>query len=198
MLSSFFVYLELGFRHILDLQGYDHILFVIALVAGEGRRFKRLIWLVTAFTVGHSITLALATLNIVSANPAWIEFLIPVTIVLTSAINIHQAEHIASDTSVLVSERIKYALALLFGLIHGLGFSNFLRAALGAEESLFIPLLGFNIGVEIGQLMIVLCTVAVAAAALRSRRIGMRDWILIVSGATGGIALVMALERIPF
>ena len=194
MVSEFYTYLRLGLGHILDLNSYDHILFVVALVAGEGQRLKRLIWLVTAFTVGHSLTLALATLKLVSVNPAWIEFLIPLTIVLTCIINITQKDGEAD----LKRERMKYSLALIFGLIHGLGFSNYLRAVLGAEEAIAVPLLGFNIGVELGQLLVVVAARAGSRLVTRTLRLTQRQWLLVLSGATAIIALVMMMGRIPF
>ena len=128
MLSEFLVYLRLGLTHVADIQAYDHILFIAALCAGYGlREWKRLFWLATAFTIGHSITLALATLRIIVVDDALIELLIPITIVFTSLVNIAVPPKHEKDRS----EWGKYLMALGFGLIHGMGFSNFLRAVLG-------------------------------------------------------------------
>jgi hypothetical protein len=190
--STFFVYLRLGFSHIADLKGYDHILFVVALCAlYTFRSWKDLLWLITAFTVGHSITLALATLNIVHFDTKLIEFLIPVTIFITSCLNILRPE---------TSERNrfkwgKYGLALGFGLIHGLGFSNFLREILGKEESLALPLFAFNVGLEFGQLAIVSMALALTWLVVDRLKRRHHDWILVLSGATAGISLLMAFER---
>lgn len=144
-----FDYIKLGFEHILDPQGYDHILFILALCASYTiRQWKQLLFLVTAFTVGHCLTLLLSGLRIVSISPDLVEFLIPVTIGITALYNLFTKD--ASH-----SGRFRYAIALIFGLIHGLGFSNFFRALTEPGESIVVPLLSFNIGIELGQLIIV-------------------------------------------
>ena len=160
-MTEFELYLRLGFEHISDLKGYDHILFVIALAAVYPlREWKHLLVLVTAFTIGHSVTLALSTLGWVNVDADLIETLIPVTIFITAAINIF--ERFAKDPEKALQRdwRMKYALAIGFGLIHGLGFSNYLRAILGSEESLVLPLFSFNVGLELGQLVILVITFA--------------------------------------
>lgn len=167
-MSTFILYLRLGFEHISDLSGYDHILFVIALAAVYPlREWKHLLILVTAFTIGHSITLALATLGWVNFDPDLIETLIPVTIFITAAINI--GERFARDPEKALQRdwRMKYVLAIGFGLIHGLGFSNFLRAILGLEESLVLPLFSFNVGLELGQLVILVITFVASGVVIR-------------------------------
>ena len=162
-MTEFELYLRLGFEHISDLKGYDHILFVIALAAVYPlREWKHLLILVTAFTIGHSVTLALSTLGWVNVDADLIETLIPITIFITAALNI--AERFAKDPDKALQRdwRMKYALAIGFGLIHGLGFSNYLRAILGGEQSLVLPLFSFNIGLEIGQLVILVITFVVS------------------------------------
>lgn len=192
-MQSFLIYLELGFTHIADWKGYDHILFVLALcVLYTFRQWKELLWLITAFTIGHSLTLALATLNLVRVDSALVEFLIPVTIFITSLLNIYDPN--PQDRSRF--KWVKYALTLAFGLIHGLGFSNFLRNLLGQEESLFMPLLSFNIGLEIGQIAIVVCLLGITWFLVDRLKWAQRDWILVLSGATAGVSLLMALERL--
>ena len=187
----FQIYLELGLEHIADVQGYDHILFVAMLCAVYTfKEWKQVLILVTAFTIGHSLTLALATLNIIRVSNAWVEFLIPVTIFVTAAGNM------ISGKPGHASTRIKYALALFFGLIHGLGFSNYLRSLLGTHDSILFPLLAFNIGVELGQILIVLCILTLMSLLLFFK-IKQRDWILVLAGAGTGIALTLMLERFP-
>ena len=187
----FQLYLELGLEHIADLQGYDHILFVAMLCAVYTfKEWKQVLILVTAFTIGHSLTLALATLNIIRVSNAWVEFLIPVTIFITAVGNMVSAKpgH--------ASARVKYALALFFGLIHGLGFSNYLRSLLGAHDSIALPLFAFNIGVELGQILIVVCILTLTALILFFK-LKQRDWILVLAGAGAGIALSLIVERLP-
>ena len=188
----FKLYVELGLEHIADLQGYDHILFVAMLCAVYVfKDWKQVLILVTAFTIGHSLTLALATLKIIRVPSVWVEFLIPVTIFITALGNIVTGK--PGNTSA----RVKYLLALFFGLIHGLGFSNYLRSLLGAQKSIVVPLLAFNIGVELGQILIVLCVLILTALMLYVFRVKQRDWILVLSGAGAGIALTLMLERWP-
>jgi len=160
--SQFGLYIRLGFEHISDLAGYDHILFVIALAAVYSiREWRHMLALVTAFTIGHSITLALATLGYLVFNEAVIETLIPITIFVTAALNI--AERFARDPKRAMTRdwRLKYVLALAFGLIHGLGFSYYLRAILGGESSILLPLFSFNVGLELGQLVILVITLGI-------------------------------------
>lgn len=197
MLSEFLVFLRLGFEHIADIRGYDHILFIVALCAGyEPRHWKKLLILLTAFTVGHSITLALATLRIITINDALVEFLIPLTIFITGVMNIVFS---SPEEGGLVEGRrargLKYFLALGFGLIHGMGFSNFLRALLGGEEGIALPLFSFNLGLELGQICIVLAVLVLTFLVVRLVRMRRHDWVLVLSGATAGIALTLMVER---
>lgn len=191
-MGEFRLYFELGMEHILDPRGYDHIMFVIALctvfVIGD---WKKVIILVTAFTIGHSITLALATLNIIRVNTALIEFLIPVTIFLTAISNIFSR----TDTIRRSKMQINYFLALFFGLIHGMGFSNYLRAILGKDESIFTQLLAFNIGLEAGQIIVVAFFLLIAFIFIDIFRISRRDWRLVISSAVMGIALTMMADN---
>lgn len=194
MQSDFATYLQLGFQHIADLSGYDHILFIVALCAIYTlAQWKRVAILVTAFTIGHSLTLALAALNVVRLPQDLIEFLIPVTIMLTALYNVFGAQR--QDQGVI---RLNYLLALVFGLIHGMGFSNFFRSLLMPDEQgqLVRQLLAFNIGVELGQLAIVAVILAIAYVAMSVLRAPKREWTLFLSGGAFGLALVMALERI--
>ncbi len=194
--SPFFVFLKLGFAHISDLKGYDHMLFIIALCAiYHIRQWRQLLVLITAFTVGHSVTLALATLNIITINADLVELLIPITIFLTSLVNIFGLVH-QKRKGVQGKQEwyTKYGLALGFGLIHGMGFSNFLRAMLGGEESLAIPLLAFNIGLELGQILILLAIMIVSYVMISVVRLVQRDWALILSGGTAGASILMILD----
>ena len=151
-MQEFWMFFELGREHIADLSGYDHILFIAALCIGYlPKDWKKILILVTAFTVGHSITLALSALDAVTVSAEWIEFLIPVTIMITALINILRKD--VERKQRVVS--LEFLLASFFGLIHGLGFSNYLKSLLGKDTSIINQLLAFNIGLEIGQLLIV-------------------------------------------
>jgi apolipoprotein N-acyltransferase len=190
-MSDFEIYLPLGFQHITDIQGYDHILFVIALCAiYRLKDWKKVALLVTAFTIGHSITLALATLNVISYSTKLIELLIPVTIVLTCLLNFF---HKSAEYSLDVEKPsfFRYPVTMAFGLIHGMGFSNYLRSLLGTEQSIWQPLLAFNIGLELGQLLIVVIILLISSLLLDILRVKKHNWNLILSGIVLGIALTL-------
>lgn len=179
MTGMFYDYFKLGIDHILDPNGYDHILFVTTLCAlYRPEQWKKLVILVTAFTIGHSLTLALAALDMVSVNPILIETLIPVTIILTGLFNIYTiTKSHENDKNVMFN----YILSLGFGLIHGLGFSNYFKAILGNEESIVKPLFAFNLGVEAGQIVIVVFVVAVAFLLLNIFKLPKKYWTITVS-----------------
>ena len=203
MNNLFGTYLQLGFEHISDLAGYDHILFIVALCAiYRLKEWRRVAILVTAFTIGHSVTLVLAALDVVTFPARWIEFLIPVTIILTALYNVlfTGREGEQTETAERRSIRLNYLFALLFGLIHGMGFSNFFRASLfPGEESLLVrQLLAFNIGVELGQLMIVGIVLLLAFVVIEIGKARQREWNLFVSGAAAGVAFILAAERWPW
>ena len=196
-LSEFAVYLRLGFRHIADLGAYDHMLFIAALtVAYPPMAWRRLVWLVTAFTLGHSVTLALATLDVVRVRASLVEVLIPVTIAVTGLAAVMLSRGEDERHGPPGSQAPQYALAAGFGLIHGLGFSNYLRSLLGGEESIVRPLFAFNVGLEMGQLLIVAAVLLLGVLLPRLLRLTRREWVLLVSGGTVAVALTMIAERL--
>ncbi len=195
-MSEFGLYFDLGREHILDYaNGYDHILFVIALCAlYVWRDWKKILILVTAFTIGHSITLALATLQWISVKSELIEFLIPLTIFTTAVSNLFKKEHAIGKTKI----QLNYAFALFFGLIHGMGFSNYLRALLGKSSSILSPLLAFNLGLELGQIIVVTLFLIISYILVDLLKVQRRDWKMIISSAIAGIAFILIKDRIFF
>jgi uncharacterized membrane protein len=194
-MSIFELYFKLGIQHIADLKGYDHILFILTLCAVYRlTEWRKLLILITAFTIGHSLTLVLATLKLVRIDENLIEFLIPLTIFLTALANVLMDKKKVSPTL----HYVKYTAALFFGLIHGLGFSNYLRALLGGEKSMVLPLFSFNLGIEAGQILIVFCILIVTMLVVDLLKYPRRDWHLLLSGAGLGISLVLMIERFPF
>lgn len=190
-MSEFLLYLDLGFDHILDLNGYDHIMFVVALCAVYVMRdWRKVLILITAFTIGHSITLALATFRVVNFRTELIEFLIPVTIFITALSNLFKKERTFEPPKI----QINYFLALFFGLIHGLGFSNYLRALLGKDSGIVSQLLAFNIGLELGQIIVVAIFLVISFILVDLFSVKRRDWRLIVSSAVAGISLMLMIE----
>lgn len=192
-MQDFLFYLQLGWEHIISTDALDHQLFILALVAAYSYNdLKKLLILVTAFTIGHSITLALSVFDIVRLPSDWIEFLIPLTICLTALDNILMRN---KQNSLM---KMNYYLALLFGLVHGMGFANLARMTMAKEQSIFLPLLGFNIGLELGQIVVVLVLLILFFIALNMFRVPRKDWILFLSSAVFALSLQMTLERLPF
>ena len=190
-MSDFGFYFGLGWEHIMSLDALDHILFLLVLTAVYRlAEWKKVVILVTAFTVGHCITLALSALNILKMPTATVEFLIPLTIVITAVSNIilNKAERSGSW--------IKYGIALFFGLIHGLGFANTLRWMLAEDQNFGWALFGFNVGLEAGQLVFVIVFLLLAELMMKTFKVQKREWTIFISAAVFSLALQMALERL--
>ena len=199
-MSSFSSFLQLGLQHIFSLAAADHLLFLAALIlAHDPGKWRPLLILITAFTVGHSMALALATLNLVTPGTQVVEVLIPGTIIVTSLLNLWswRQPRRANDPPRTAPARLwpRYTLAMGFGLLHGLGFSTVLRGMLGADESLLLPLLAFNIGIELAQI-VVLALLAVVGALLTWIAFDRRGYVLAASGITFGCACQMILSRL--
>ncbi len=191
-MDELLMYRRLGFKHIIDLEGVDHILFVLALTLRYvWSDWKKILVLVTSFTIGHSLTLALSTLSIIDISVNWIELMIPVTILITALSNFW-----VKDFEFKEQNLTHYALALFFGLIHGLGFSNYLKSLLGKEASLLGPLFSFNIGLEIGQILIVGVILALSYALITGVKIPRKMYVRYGSILAISLSLRMIIERI--
>lgn len=191
-MNDFAFYFQLGLEHILSPEALDHLLFVTVLTCMfTHREFRKLLILVTAFTVGHSVTLALSALNIIRINDSLVEFLIPLTILITALLNLIQHKK-ANDQKI----SWKYILALAFGLIHGLGFANTVRMAISGEQSIVTPLLSFNLGLEAGQIIVVFCLLLIGYLWTR---LGLkRSWWIILCSIVGLIiSAYMCITRLP-
>ncbi len=192
-MNAFTLYFELGWSHIISLDALDHQLFITALMSVYLMRdWKRILILVTAFTLGHSLTLALSVLDWIRFSSSWVEFLIPVTIVITSLFNL-----LEPDPNKNV-RRVKYSLAAGFGLIHGMGFANNIRFMLVADESLAGNLLAFNLGLELGQIAVVIALLGIGYLLVSRLRLPQRYWSTALNAASFGVALWFALQRFPF
>ena len=184
-------FLHLGFRHITDPAAVDHLLFLVALAAVyRGREWRDAVWVVSAFTVGHSLTLALAATGAVRLPTSLTEFLIPVTIVVTGVANIAVPDRAAASWS----RRYRPLLAGAFGLVHGAGFATYLRSLF--DGPIVVPLLGFNLGIELGQLLVL--AAAAVALTLLDRLVAPRIRTVLVSAAVVVVAGRMAAERLPW
>jgi len=191
-MTDFGFYFKLGWEHIISIDALDHILFVFVLAAIYMLKdWKKVLILITSFTIGHSITLALSTMNLIEVSSKWVEFLIPCTIFFTAIANFFYKNF----TEKII--RVNYFLALFFGLIHGLGFANTLRFILAQDQSLGWSLFGFNVGLEAGQVIIVFIILLLGQIFIQHIKIARRDWVFFVSAAIFSLALKMALERLP-
>ena len=186
-------YFDLGWHHILDWEALDHLLFILALSAiyllGN---WKQVLILVTAFTIGHSLTLALSVYDVIRVNSKWVEFLIPCTILATAVFNFLQKDFKPR------SLRLNYFLALFFGLIHGLGFANAIRFMMARDQSIGWSLFGFNIGLEAGQILVVTGILLVSYIVVNRFGLLRKWWVWTLSATAFCIALKMAWERWPF
>ena len=192
-MQDFLFYLKLGWFHIIAWDALDHQLFILALVAVYAiKDLKKILVLVTAFTIGHSLTLALSVLDIVRFPSNWVEFLIPITISLTSIGNILMYK----NTQKLM--KLNYFLALIFGLIHGMGFANSARMMIASEQNIFAPLFGFNIGLELGQIAVVILILTLEFLLINYLKLNKKYWLITASSIALIVSLSMAFNRIPF
>mgnify|MGYP000306600257 CR=1 FL=1 len=193
-MNEFFTFMGMGIEHILQFpEGYDHLLFILALSAiYTFFEWKKVLLLITAFTIGHSATLLLTISGISPIPSSVIEWLIPLTIILVCILNFTtriQDKHNSKSEKINSSTMIRrYSIALVFGLIHGLGFANYLRQML--PNSLFNPLLGFNIGLEIAQILVVLIGLLVGLLVMKYLNFTKNRWKIILST----IVLIFALH----
>ena len=191
-MQAFLFYLQLGWEHIISKDALDHQLFILALIAiFSFRDWKKVLILVTAFTIGHSLTLVLSALDVFRFPSDWVEFLIPCTIVFTALDNII----FSKNEKKLI--QLNYYLALLFGLIHGMGFANSVRMMLASEQDITLPLFGFNVGLELGQIIVVAIALFIHYIFSEVLKLSNKIWIYIISVPIFIFALKMALERIP-
>lgn len=190
-MDNFKLFLELAFRHVLDWNAYDHILFFIVLaVVYDFRDWKKSLWLITFFTIGHTITLALSTYEIVNIKSSLVEFLIPLTIFITAVVNV-----ITASKKNFHRSNVNQIFALIFGLIHGLGLSDLLKMLLEDNENKFVPMLEFALGVELAQIVVVVAILAIGYVLRNFFNVKKRDWILVTSSIVIGIVLPMLIER---
>jgi hypothetical protein len=192
-MQDFTIYFQLGVEHILTPDALDHILFVTALCLRYlWQDWKKVVVLVTAFTIGHSLTLALSALSYIQVNATWIEFLIPLTIAATCVNNIIQFK--AEQTKRLP---LIYFFALFFGLIHGLAYAETILSMEG-KENLVADLLAFNIGIEVAQLLIVLVVLVLSYLVVQLLKLSRRMWLQAASAVILVISLFWAYQRFPY
>jgi|TARA_B100000927_G_scaffold93845_1_gene75704 hypothetical protein len=188
-MDIFKTWFMVGFDHILNVQALDHILFVLALVViYKPNMIKQIVILITAFTIGHSVTLILSALDIINYNQKVIEFAIPLTIVITSLNNILNRKKIITKAM-----GTNYIIALVFGLIHGLGFANYLKALL-FQDNIILELFSFNVGIEAAQLIVVFIFSIISFVGSNYIFKKRENWVFFVSSAIFGVSLMLTLN----
>jgi len=191
-MENFMFYLQQGFFHVLDWKAYDHILFLVALVAiYTFSDWMRIFLLVSLFTIGHTITLLLSAYNVIHINASYVEFLIPATIFITALFNIFTAGKASKKNKI----GMNVLFAFFFGLIHGLGFAGYFRMIVAANEDKLLPLLEFALGIEGAQILVVLIILILAFAFQTVFRFSKRDWVLVISSLIIGIVIPMLIQN---
>ncbi|MEN8186880.1 MAG: HupE/UreJ family protein [Bacteroidota bacterium] len=191
-MDDFLFYIQVGLNHVLDIQAYDHILFLIVLaVVYIFSDWKKVLWMVTFFTIGHTLTLALSAYGLLNIESDIVEFLIPLTIFLTGIANILFSKKSNKSTE----SKLNIFIAFFFGLIHGLGFSNYFKILIDNDESKLLPLIEFALGIELAQVIIVFVVLLFGFIFQSIFKVNKRDWILIISSAVAGITIPMMAER---
>lgn len=190
-MSQFWLYFRLGLDHVLDWQAYDHVLFLVVLVASYGfSSWKRVLWLVTLFTIGHTLALFLSVYEIVRVAIDYVEFLIPVTILATAIFDIATAGKKLRNTNY----SLLYFTTIFFGLIHGLGFSSYFKMIASGSETKFWPLVEFALGIEVAQVIVVLTVMILGFICQNIFKVSRRDWILVTASIVIGIILPILQE----
>nr|WP_314866727.1 HupE/UreJ family protein [uncultured Flavobacterium sp.] len=192
-MSEFLIYFQIGLQHVLDIHAYDHVLFLMALVIPFAfKDWRRILLSVTLFTLGHTTALLLSVYGIVAVKTSVVELLIPITILITALFNLFTI----GKSSKKESLNLIFLITLFFGVIHGLGFSNYFKTILGgSSNSKLVPLLEFALGIEGAQIAVVFAVLIVAYVTQSLFKFSKRDWILVSSAFIIGVVVPMILEN---
>ena len=191
MLDDFLSYMQYGMSHVLYSNAYDHILFLIVLtIPYLFKDWKRVLFLITIFVIGHSVALAFATYNVISVSNKWIEFLIPLTILIVAMINVFTAGKKAKNEKI----GLRFFITLFFGLIHGFGFVRMFESTIGSSSNKIVPLLEIALGIEIGQLIVVFMILFLGFLGETLFRFSRRDWVMVISAVVVGMLIPMLIK----
>lgn len=191
-MEDFWLYLKLGFEHVLDWNAYDHVLFLTALVASYTfQQSRKVIWLVTLFTIGHILSLVLSAYNILSVDSDIIEFLIPVSIIFTAVYNIFTANKGNGKGKIT----LLYFVTFFFGLVHGFGFSTHFNMLAKGADNIFLMLIEFALGIELAQILIVFVVLLLGFIVQRVFRFSKRDWVLVISSIVLGMTIPILIDN---
>jgi hypothetical protein len=191
-MEDFVFYFKLGWQHIISVDAFDHLFFIMALTSIYLLKdIKQVLLLITAFTIGHATSLSLSVLNVVKINSALVEFLIPISIIITAEIQFVKSIHPKAPF------RFKYVFALLFGLLHGLGFANTIRFIIAESQQIALPLFSFNLGLEVGQVLIVLLILFMAKICIEIIGMPQKWWIRILNALALAAGIYWCIIRFP-
>ena len=192
-MTDFILYFQIGWSHIISRDALDHLYFISLLsIVYRFVDWKKVLILITAFTIGHALTLFLSVLDLVRIKDSYVEFAIPCTIVITAAVNLFKSKDLLQASS------IHYGMALFFGLIHGLGYANTIKFMLASDQNILASLLSFNLGLESGQIFVVLLILFLVWVTSKTRFFTQRDLVMFFSVIILSLSLKMAIERFPF
>ncbi|OIV43375.1 HupE/UreJ family protein [Flavobacterium johnsoniae] len=191
-MSQFWIYFQIGLKHVLDINAYDHVLFLIALtVPYSFKDWKRILLLVSVFTIGHTLALILSVFGIIAIKVNIVEFLIPITILITALFHLFTAGKATKNDGI----NLIFFVTLFFGIIHGLGFSNYFKTILGGSpSSKLLPLGEFALGIEAAQLVVVFVVLVISYIVQTVFRFSKRDWALVMSAFIIGVVIPMIIE----
>ncbi len=191
-MSDFWIYFQIGLKHVLDIHAYDHVLFLIALTTPYlFKDWKRILLLVSVFTIGHTLALLLSVYGIIAIKVNIVEFLIPITILITAVFNLFTAGKASKNDGI----NLLFFVTLFFGIIHGLGFSNYFKTILGGSaNSKLLPLGEFALGIEAAQLVVVFVVLVISYIVQTIFRFSKRDWALVMSAFIIGVVVPMIIE----
>nr|WP_314838309.1 HupE/UreJ family protein [uncultured Flavobacterium sp.] len=191
-MQEFWIYFQIGLKHVLDIHAYDHVLFLIALtIPYSFKDWKRVVLLVTLFTIGHTMALMLSVFGIVAIKVNVVEFMIPVTILITALFNLFTAGKSGKKESI----NLVFFTTLFFGIIHGLGFSNYFKSILGGDAaSKVLPLAEFALGIEAAQIIVVFVLLIISYLVQTVFRFSKRDWTLVMSAFVIGVVIPLLVE----
>lgn len=191
-MEDFWLYLKLGFDHVLDWNAYDHVLFLTVLVASHSfQQSRKVVWLVTLFTIGHVLSLALSAYNILRIESSIIEFLIPVSIIFTAVYNIFTAGKAKGNSKI----NLLYFVTFFFGLVHGFGFSTYFNMLAKSADNIFLMLVEFALGIELAQILVVFVVLLVGFIVQNIFRFSKRDWVLVISSIVLGMTIPILAEN---
>lgn len=191
-MEDFWLYLKMGFEHVLDWKAYDHVLFLTVLVASYSfQQSRKVIWLVTLFTIGHILSLVLSAFDILRVDSRIIEFLIPASIIFTAIYSIFTVGKARGKSKI----NLLYVLTFFFGLVHGFGFSTHFNMMAKGADNIFLMLVEFALGIELAQILVVFVVLLLSFVVQNVFRFSKRDWVLVISSIVLGMTIPILEEN---